>query len=392
MNILYLNHNIKGEGTYFRAFNFAKQIAKYGHNVTLITLSQKKLFTPVSYMEDGVKIIEAPKFLDRARGGWGPLDVAFRINHCVFNKYDLIHTFAHKPTVYFPLLTAKFFHKKTVHFTDWDDWWGMGGINASRTTIKTIAEEFLEENIIKRADYVTTTSVALKQRALDLKVPENKIFHVPSGADIEKIKPISKSMALNLKKKFKINKNKKILGFVGFGQADLGIVIDGFTLIRKKRADVILLIVGPLEKRWTQKVETHPFKKDIIITGKVDAGLIPELTSIIDVCFLPLKDTPANRGRNPIKVGDYMAAGKPILANPVGDVAGLIKKYKIGMTMEYSPDDVAKKALFLLVRPGLIKQMGNNARKTAEKYFNWENFSKKLNEKYNRAFEIISKS
>jgi len=30
MKILYLNHNLKGEGTYFRAFNLARKLAKRG--------------------------------------------------------------------------------------------------------------------------------------------------------------------------------------------------------------------------------------------------------------------------------------------------------------------------------------------------------------------------
>ena len=30
MKILYLNHNLKGEGTYFRAFNLARELAKRG--------------------------------------------------------------------------------------------------------------------------------------------------------------------------------------------------------------------------------------------------------------------------------------------------------------------------------------------------------------------------
>lgn len=390
MKILYLNHNITGEGTYFRAFNFARHIVKSGHNITLITLAPNRLFTPISYIKDGVKIIESPKFLDRTRGGWGPADIIYRISHCIFNKYDLIHTFAHKPTVYFPLLNAKFFHKKTIHFADWDDWWGKGGINSeNRQTPETIIEEFLEEDIIKKSDFITTTSIALKHRSLNLAKNKDHVFHIPSGANIDKIKPLPQNKILKIKQKFKIDKNKKILGFVGFGQSDLGIIFDGFTLIKKKRKDTKLLIVGPPEKRWKKTLENHPFKKDIIITGKVDFNLIPFWISIIDICYMPLKDTPTNRGRNPIKVGDYMAAGKPIIANPVGDIAGIIKKHKIGLTINYSGSDVAKKTLFLLSKPTLMKKLGTNARKTAEKYFNWEILANSLNEKYNMAYKQI---
>ncbi len=160
------------------------------------------------------------------------------------------------------------------------------------------------------------------------------------------------------------------------------IILDGFSFVRNKRKDVVLLIIGPLEKRWEQKFQSHPYKNNILITAPVKSSLIPHPISIIDICYLPLKDTPANRGRNPIKLGDYMAAGKPIIANPVGDIAQIIKNYNIGLTIKYSSNDVAQKTLFLLKRPGLIKLLGKNSRKVAERYFDWKILAKKLNEKY----------
>jgi glycosyltransferase involved in cell wall biosynthesis len=84
-----------------------------------------------------------------------------------------------------------------------------------------------------------------------------------------------------------------------------------------------------------------------------------------------------------------MAAGKPVIANPVGDIAWIIKKYKIGLCIEYSLIDVADKKLFLLNKPKLIKQSGINARKTAEKYYNREILSKKLNHKYEEVKKLF---
>src|SRR5512138_1030630 len=91
MKILYLNHNIKGEGTFFRAFNFAKKLAERGHDMTVITISQNSLLRPVKYSENNVTIIESPRFLDKDRGGWAFLDTWFRIFHCIGNRYDIVH-------------------------------------------------------------------------------------------------------------------------------------------------------------------------------------------------------------------------------------------------------------------------------------------------------------
>jgi glycosyltransferase involved in cell wall biosynthesis len=383
MKILYLNHNYKGQGTYFRAFNFARSMAALGHDISLFTMSTKNNFTPASYMESGVRILESPKFMDMDGGGWAPLDLWHRIFHCIGNKYDLVHAFAHKPTVYFPALTAKFFHRNSIFFADWDDWWGKGGINAGgRIKPEVLAEGFLEEDIIKKADYVTATSIALKKRALGLGVKTGKLFHVPSGCDINRIKPRTAAEIRFLKKKLSIPPDHKIMEFIGFGQADLGIVIDGFIEVKKKIKNTVLIIVGPLEKRWQQKINSIPREYGIIITGKVAFDAVSEYAAIADICYMPLSDTPANRGRGPIKAGDYMAAGKPVIANPVGDIAEWIKKYKIGITADYSGESIAEKTLYLFKRPGLMKKLGSSARKTAENVLSWEIVSKKLEKIY----------
>ncbi len=386
MKILYLNHNYKGEGTYFRAFNFAKAMAAIGHDVSILTMSPKNNFTPASYMEAGVRILESPHFLDLDRGGWAPLDLWHRIFHCIGNKYDIVHVFAHKPTVYYPSLIARLFHKNTVLFADWDDWWGKGGINSGgRIKPEVLVEGFLEENIIRKADFVTTTSIALKNRALGLKVKPEKLFHIPSGCDIRRIKPAKQAAINKIKRKLKIPLKTRIMEFIGFGQADLGIVIDGFEEARKKMKDVMLVIVGPLEKRWQAKMENHPLKNGILITGKVPFEKAAEYAGIADICYMPLSGTPANRGRGPIKAGDYMAAGKPIIANPVGDIAGWIKKYKIGITASYSGKSIAEKTLYLLKRPGLMKKLGRNARKTAENVLSWDKIAGLMEKIYKKA-------
>jgi len=392
MKILYLNHNFKGEGTYFRAFNFAKGLALLGHDVSLFTMSPKKNFMTSSYMESGVRITEFPKLLDIGAGGWAPLDLICRMLICAVKKYDLVHAFAHKPTVYLPALLAKKLHKSTVLFSDWDDWWGRGGINkGGRMKLKTKTEDFLEEDIIKKADYVTATSVALKTRALGLNVPQKRLFHIPSGCDINRIRPLQKKQIVSLKKKFSIDPKAGIMEFIGFGQADLGIVIDGFIQAKSRIKNLVLLIVGPLEKKWEQKISDSCFKSDIIVTGKVPYDLVPEYAAMADICYLPLSDTPANRGRGPIKAGDYMAAGKPIIANPVGDISEWIKKYRVGITADYSGKSIAEKTVFLFKNPGLMKKLGINSRRTAENVLSWDKVSQKMAEAYKHAVSFKNK-
>jgi glycosyltransferase involved in cell wall biosynthesis len=188
-----------------------------------------------------------------------------------------------------------------------------------------------------------------------------------------------------LKEKYGIKPGAEVMEFIGFGQADLGIVLDAYRIVKQKRKKLIFIIVGPLEKRWERHVEALRHNEDIIITGKVPFSAVSDYAAIADVFMMPLSDNNANRGRGPIKAGDYMAAGRPLIANPVGDMKIWVKKYGIGELADYSGASMAKALEKLLSHKGLMKEYGKNARKTAEKVLSWGLAAEKLE----KAYEII---
>jgi len=378
-----LNHNIKGEGTYFRAFNFAKNLSSFGHDLTVITVSPDSNFTAKESMSDGVRVIEAPKFLDQHRGGWAPLDILSRINHVLKNDYDIIHAFDHKPNVFLPLLAAKVTRKKAVLFADWADWWTKGGIAAgSRLTPEILIETYLEEKVRKLASYNTVTSVTLMERAKSIGVKPSLITYIPSGCDIERIKPLGKKADLTTRKQLGIPAKNVILEFIGFGQGDVDTLIDAYDTLRKKRKDLNLLIVGPLDNKVAARINASPYKQGIISTGRVPYSDIPKYASVADICLLPLRDNPANRGRGPIKAGDYMAAGKPIIANNVGDSGVYITKYKVGLHAPFGCPGFAAPIEKMLKNRAFMKKCSANSLKTARTVLSWEKVSKTLEKAY----------
>jgi glycosyltransferase involved in cell wall biosynthesis len=385
LKILYLNHNISGEGTYFRAFNFARHLAAAGHDLTLITVSPDSRFRAHEKMVNGVRVIEAPRFLDQHRGGWAPLDILFRIKHVLTNDYDIIHGFDHKPNVSFPMYVSKLAGKKAVLVSDWADWWTKGGIAAaSRLTPEILIETVLEESVRKLTGYNTVTSRVLEERARKLGINEQHIFYIPSGCDTDNIKPLSKQAVLAAKRKLKIDAKKKIFEFIGFGTGDVDILIDAFNILSGRIKNCIFLIVGPLDSRLTEKIKNSPYAPDIISTGRVPYSEIPVFAGIADVCLLPLRDNPANRGRGPIKAGDYMAAGKPIIANPVGDIDYFIKRYGVGLTAGFEPADMAEKMQKMIKDQALMKKCAGNSLKTARNILNWETVSGEMERVYKK--------
>ena len=92
MNILLLNHNVKGRGTYIRCLNFAKHLVRFGHSVVLLTSAPRFLIMPKKEMIEGVEVICQPEVIvRRARnGGLGLIDTILRCFYVLHNQFDII--------------------------------------------------------------------------------------------------------------------------------------------------------------------------------------------------------------------------------------------------------------------------------------------------------------
>src|SRR5262245_25908696 len=104
MRILALNSNLKDVGTYYRCYYFSRELARRGHDVTMITVSRESRFRPRMYFTrdriteqaapvgDGpwVRVIEGPRWGYKLLPGWGsgPLDIWLRVREILTGNYD----------------------------------------------------------------------------------------------------------------------------------------------------------------------------------------------------------------------------------------------------------------------------------------------------------------
>src|SRR5579862_6080152 len=133
MEILFLNHNTQGRGTYLRCFNLARNLVRLGHRVTLLTSTPRATLVRREQVLSGVSVITVPEIAPRRvrNGGLGPLETCGRIVHVMNHRYDVVNAFDHRPSVSFPALIAKYVGKQVL-VSEWTDLWGNGGIMDER--------------------------------------------------------------------------------------------------------------------------------------------------------------------------------------------------------------------------------------------------------------------
>jgi glycosyltransferase involved in cell wall biosynthesis len=157
-----------------------------------------------------------------------------------------------------------------------------------------------------------------------------------------------------------------------------------FDIIRQAEPKAQLLLVG----YCNVAVEDLVAEPDAVRrTGHIRYDEINHYLAACDVCWLPLRDSGANRGRYPLKMNDYMAVGRPVVATTVGDVADLVRRGEFGLLAPDRPDELAHQVLTLLRDPARRETMGRRARQLAEAEFTWDQISGLLERFYQQILE-----
>lgn len=379
-----LNHNVVWRGgTFFRAYHHGRQLAKRGHEVTVLTISPRKCFGFREEMRDGVRVVETPDlFWGRGRSGWDPWDTVHRIRFVRRESWDLVHAFDSRPAVILPALALQ--RRGTPLVLDWADWSGRGGTNAERPgRLLNMAvaplETFFEEAFRTRADGSTVISTALFRRAVALGVEPNTLLHLVHGSDVEGIQPVEQDVA---RERLRISTGMMVIGHLGVLQPrDAEFLCSAFRIVRQKVSDCKLAVIG----RHRCRLDRYRLPSEALVeTGPVSHDQLVHYLGTCDILLLPLANSLANRARWPSRVNDYLAAGRPVVATSVGDVAGLIREHHVGMVAEPEVEDFAAAVVALLRDRALRTECAMRARLLAETKLAWSVLTDALEDFYLR--------
>jgi glycosyltransferase involved in cell wall biosynthesis len=387
MKLLLLNHNVVERSTFYRAFYFGRELADAGHQVTLATISRRRILRPTVGEREGVRIIETPDLgVSLLRTGWDPWDTAWRTLRFLGERFDVVHGFDCRPVVLGPALALKAL-ARTPWLSDWADWWGRGGaISLRKSWLGRVAfapfETFLEERFRHLADHVTVTSRALEGRALALGLARERVHYLPSGANVRTI-PVLDAGAC--RRELSLPQDAPIAAFVGFVQYDLMLAVRAFAVARQRLPDARLLLVGPRHREAERWLAEQGLAAAVHATGTLPFARVPVAMGAADVLLLPCSNTLTNRARGPIKLGDYLAAGRAVLANPVGDLVEVFAADEVGVLAPDDAEGYGRALAALLADRGRTTRMGQTARAVAESKYAWQHVCRKLLEVYRLA-------
>ena len=220
------------------------------------------------------------------------------------------------------------------------------------------------------ADVVICPSHVTRAYLVSLGVPPQRIVVIPNGVDGDLFRP---------EPVVRRDETPTIL-YVGT-LADwqgLATLIEATSLVLTQRP-VRLRILGQGRKRQrkalTRQIRKLGLEERVILSGPVSHAQVPDAIGKAAVCVAPLGYNERNvvQGCCPIKILEYMACGRPIVAANLPVVRELVRPDRDALL--FTPDDpadLARAIQAVLEDPGLAIRLGESAATHVRAHFTWQ--------------------
>jgi glycosyltransferase involved in cell wall biosynthesis len=230
----------------------------------------------------------------------------------------------------------------------------------------------------KKADRIIAVTEGTKKGIIEtIKIDHDKIVVINNGANTDLFKPMDQK---NIQKELGLAGNYQYVCFVGNFTPWQGLhnLVDSASYVLKTDSKIKYLVVGegPLKNSITKLTRERGFSNDFIFIGPVSYENVPNYINASDVCVVP--KTPLKSGYSPLKLYEYMACGKPIIASNLPGFE-ILERNKAGFLVEPGDNEQLAESILKLLKDGETKkEMGENARKYVVNNHNWENISKEI--------------
>lgn len=239
----------------------------------------------------------------------------------------------------------------------------------------------MEKCTLTKADkYIVVTSKLKDVLHGDYKIPKDKIIVIENGANTDLFKPMD---AVRAKTQLSLQHSVSYICFIGGFSRWQGIdnFVKAMPSVLKECVNARALVVGDGEMKYEllELAIQLGISDKVIFTGKVPYDQVMLYINASEICVAPfVRERNQRIGLSPLKLCEYMACGKPVVASRISGLE-ILEENKAGLLV--NPEDYAELAqaiIKLLREPSLRQQMGENGRKYVLENRSWQSVAEKV--------------
>ena len=248
-------------------------------------------------------------------------------------------------------LTAKL--RNIPFIFDMDDWEAREGWGSK--------SEYLSRSFAKNSVFCIAASNYLKDYLSQF---NRKAYYIPTAVDTDKFKPSSHKKRKNFVFSWHGSVNRiELVKYIKF-------IVECFLTLYGKYSFIKLFIAadGIFGEKVIKLIESYRCE-NLTYKRWIDYNDVPFYLDNVDCGLIPLLDkTHFNLSKSPVKLFEYMAKAKPVVASCIGEASCIIKNGHNGF-LASNRDEFIFNMEQLIKTPDLAKNIGMAARKTAEEKY-----------------------
>lgn len=287
-------------------------------------------------------------------GPWAGHDLAF-----VWQRHELFHTAG--------LDLARELRVPSVLFVPAPLVWEARRWGVRRPGWERLAERVGERPSMQRADLVCAGTDAVAEQCVRIGADPDRVIVTPTGVDLEIFRAGGDGAAV--RRRYGLD-GRFVVGWVGsfrrFHALDL--VLDAV----ERMPSTTLLLIGDGPERPAIEAEARRRSIAVVATGTVPHGQLPDHLAAMDAAVVV-----AAHGEtfhySPLKLAEYLAAGLPVVAPRVAQVAERLHDgIDAILVPPGDPGALAGALRALEGDPALRARLGEGARRAAEANWSWD--------------------
>jgi glycosyltransferase involved in cell wall biosynthesis len=232
--------------------------------------------------------------------------------------------------------------------------------NAARATQARLQIR-LRSALARRADLVLAISEEMRARLIMEGVPDDRVMTFPLGTDLPPVP--TRQEVRELRTQLGLRPGPIVLYFGAIGpERELGFVVTVAAAVHEQRTDAQWIVVGPalqheddvLRRRASEQGIGDVFR----VLPRVARSRMPVYISLADVVISPVPTIDLYMVSSPTKTVEALALGRPVVATPIPDQAGLIEASGGGLVAPFEIERFTSALLSLLADPVRARSMG----------------------------------
>jgi glycosyltransferase involved in cell wall biosynthesis len=237
----------------------------------------------------------------------------------------------------------------------------------------------VERRVLRQASLIVTVSEFLTERCQEIVDGTVPAVTIPNGVSADWLSHAASSRQ-NDRIRLELGLgNRPTVCFVGglVHWHNFGLLLQAMQRLRQAVPDAALLIVG--EGPCREFIETEAaglgISDGLVFAGRVAHDQVADYIALSDVAVIP----ETNEYRSPIKMFEYMAAGKAVVAPHMPPVAAVIDQDRSGLLFQPgSVDELSRALVRAFSDRAFAAALGRAARQQIRRRYTWEEHARRI--------------